>query len=310
MSNDAQAPDATEVPHGAVVVGLDGSSRDETVLEWAARSATRGKRPLHLLHAEDLGAEIMLTDPNTASSLDLRGVDFGDNKVLTEAVAKVRELWPDLSVTSSAPWVQASQALVDASRSAYVVVVGAARRGTLEKLVLGRASLATAMHASCPVVVVPEGARTTADGPIVVGIDGSAHSRAAAERAFWIARGRGAPLVAVITWYLEVVDGMVVTTPGTEAYAAVEARYSALMETVLGPLRERYPDVTVDARVVRGKPAPSLVEQSEGADLLVLGTRGRGGFRGMLLGSVSQKAMETAPCPVMIVRAENAAPRE
>jgi nucleotide-binding universal stress UspA family protein len=302
MSNDAAAQDHTDVPEGAIVVGLDGSSRDLTCLEWAARSATRGRRPLHLLHAEDVAAEMALTDPSTVSTLDLHALDVSDSSILARAEAHVAEHWPELVVTTSSPWVHASQALIDASETAYVIVVGAARRGTLEKLVLGRASLATAMHSRCPVVVVPEGARTTAGGPIVVGIDGSSHSRAAAERAFWIAQGRETNVVAVATWYLEVVDGVVVTTPETEAYAAVEARYAGLVEKVVGPLRAQYPDVPVEVRVVRGKAAPTLVEVAADADLLVLGSRGRGGFRGMLLGSVSQKALETATCPVMIIR--------
>lgn len=311
MSNDATTPDspdvpavdgAAETPDGAIVVGLDGSSRDETVLEWAAVSAQRGGRPLHLLHAQDMAAELAVTDPGALGGLDVRTIDLGDGDLLGNAEATIAERWPDVVVTTSAPWVSASQGLVDASRTAYAVVVGAGKRGALEKLVLGRASLSTAMHASCPVVIVPEGARNTVGGPIVVGIDGSPHSQAAAEQAFLIAQGRGTSVRAVTTWYLEVVDGMVVTTPGTAAYETVQARYAELMEHTLRPLRAEYPQVAVEARVVRGKPAATLVEESEGADLLVLGTRGRGGFRGMLLGSVSQKAMETARCPVMIVR--------
>ena len=102
-------------------------------------------------------------------------------------------------------------------------------------------SLAAAMHAACPVVIVPQGSRTDAEGPVVVGIDGSSHSAAAAERAFWIAELRQAPLVAIITWNVEVVDGMVVTTPGTDAWNSVETKYRAVADRIIEPLRAAHP---------------------------------------------------------------------
>lgn len=113
--------------------------------------------------------------------------DIGNAGLLDETLARARERWPDLAITGSLPFSRPEQALIDASRTARLVVVGAARTSTLQRLGLGRSSLAAAMHSSSPVVIVPQGARVDSEGPVVVGIDGSSHSVAAAERAFWIA---------------------------------------------------------------------------------------------------------------------------
>ncbi|HYN28353.1 MAG TPA: universal stress protein [Dermatophilaceae bacterium] len=306
MSSADPAPRPDDpVPAGAVVAGLDGSDRDTTVLEFAAGAATRARHPLHLLHAHEMGGELLAADaPALGGILTLGpGAGLADDDILESTLAEAHSRWPELPITGSQPWDRPERALVDASRGAYLVVVGAEPRRGLDRLLLGRSSLATAMHADCPVVVIPEGVRTGPEGPVVVGVDGSAHSRAAAERALWIAGVRGTSAVVVVAWYLEMVDGVVVTTPGTPEWDTVTARYRAMAESVLEPLRERYPDVPVEVRVVRGPAAPTLVEQAVDAGLVVVGSRGRGGFAGMLLGSVSQQILETAPCPVMVIRA-------
>lgn len=305
MVADMDELEGEAIPEGAVVVGIGNSDRDAECLTWAGNSAQRSGSPLHVLHAHDLSAELAAIDPVAGSAISFGPEgDIGNAGLLEETLAEVRERWPEVSVTGSQPFVRPEQALVDASESARLIVVGAARESALQRLGLGRPSLAAAMHAKCPVVIVPQGARVELDGPVVVGIDGSAHSAAAAERAFWIAELRGAPLTVVTTWNVEVVDGMVVTTPGTDAWNSVVAKYQAVADRVIEPLRAAHPDVSCTVEVVHGAPARVLTERSEGAGLLVMGTRGRGGFTGMLLGSQSQRVLETATSPVMLVRAE------
>lgn len=300
-----EATEGDAVPAGAVVVGIGNSDRDAECLTWAGNSAQRSGSPLHILHAHDLGAELSAIDPVAGNSVSLGPEgDIGNASLLDETLASARERWPDVTVTGSLPFARPEQALVDASRTARLVVVGAARAGALQRLGLGRPSLAAAMHASCPVVIVPQGSRADADGPVVLGIDGSSHSAAAAERAFWSAELRRVPLIAITTWNVEVVDGLVVTTPGTQAWKDVEAKYRAVADRVVEPLRATHPDVQCTVEVVRGAPAKVLAERSAEAGLLVMGTRGRGGFTGMLLGSQSHKVLETASSPVMLVRAE------
>ncbi len=295
------------IPDGAVVVGIGNSDRDAECLAWAGSSAQRSGSPLHILHAHDLSAELAAIDPVAGNVISLGpDGDLGNAGLLDETIAAARERWPEVPVTGSQPFVRPEQALIDASQNARLVVVGAVRESVLHRFGLGRPALSAAMHAKCPVVIVPQGARTGAEGPIVVAIDGSSHSAAAAERAFWIADLRKAPLVAITTWNVEVVDGRVITTPGTDAWNSVEARYRAIADKVVEPLRASHPDVDCTVEILRTPPAKVLTERSADAGLLVMGTRGRGGFTGMLLGSVSQQVLETANCPVMLVRAPQA----
>lgn len=292
--------DPTPIPPDAVVVGIDGSDRDQTCITWGAGSAHRSRRALHLLHAQDVGAELAPSDPVAGAALP--PLEPTPDTVLATALAETRTRWPELAITGSEPWSNPERALIEASQDAHLLVVGSRKVSGLERLLLGRSALAVAMHAACPVVLLPEGARTGAEGPVVVGVDGSEHSVLAATRAFWIARIRRAPLRVVTSWNLEVVDGMVVTTPENPAWEGVMAKHRAIAERVVGPLREDYPDVECEVVIRRGSPATVLTEESADAGLLVIGRRGRGGFRGMLLGSVAHKVIETATCPVMIVR--------
>lgn len=299
---ESSLPSDSGVPKGAVVVGIDGSERDQTCLAWAAGAASRNGRPMHLLHAHNLAAELVAVDAIGAPGVVGIPPEFSTDTILPDALESARAQWPDLTITGSEPWMSSEQALLDASEEAYLLVVGSRRVSGLQRLLVGRSALAVSMHAHCPVVILPEGARTDADGPVVVGVDGSEHSRVAADRAFWIADVRGACVRVVISWHLEVVDGMVVTTPGTPAWEQVEARYRSVAESVTARAREAFPQVECEIVVRRGVPAQVLTEESASASLLVMGSRGRGGFRGMLLGSVTHKVLETATSPVMVVR--------
>lgn len=301
-NDDATTTPSDEVPTGAVVVGIDGSDRDATCVRWAAGAATRAGKPLHLLHAQDIAVELAAANPIAARGLVFVPDLVLDSTVLSSALERAKADWPELQITGSEPWMHPEEALIEASDDAYLIVVGSSRISGLERLLLGRSALAVSLHARCPVVILPEGTRTDAEGPVVLGFDGSDGSRAAAERAFWIADLRGTSVRTVTSWYAEVVDGAVVTTPDTPAWEQVESGYHRMVEEGLAELRERYPNVEVDIRVIRGPAAAVLTRESADASLLVMGSRGRGGFRGMLLGSVSHKVLETATSPVMIIR--------
>lgn len=302
------APDVSEVPvpPGAVIVGLDGSERDDAVLGWAVGEAERTARPLHLVNArESLTGMLLPGDPSFAPSVttiqELDALDGSDALVL-EVVARVRADHPGLSVTSSRPWGTAAQALLGLSDDAFMIVVGGGRKGAVARLFLGSTALSVAAHAGCPVVVVgPEGAPDPPHGRVVVGVDGSPDSVAAARFAIEEAERRGAGLVCVVVWNVEVVDGYVVTTPGTPAWDLVEGRHREAVEDVLTPLRGQHPNVAIEVAVVHGPRVGTLVDRSGAADLVVLGSRGRGGFAGMLLGSVSQGVLHEAHCPVAVV---------
>lgn len=301
------------MPQDAVVVGVMGGDLDDTCLAWAAGAAQRTGRPLHLVHArEDVMSASSLVSFSGIEPALIGGFAFSDfldpsqaleqDSVLMEILAGARQRWPDLDITGSGPIGRRERVLVEASEDAYMIIVGAPKRRGLQRF-LERPSMAVAMHAACPVVIiVPAGVRVEPQGPVIAAVDGSEHSRYALERAFIVARTRGERLVVVTTWAIEVLDGAVLTTYGTDAWTAVEEGHRAMVQSMIDPLAAQYPDVEIEVRVIRGHPAHVITELSDEAGLLVLGSRGRGGFRGMLLGSVTHEVIETATCPVLIAR--------
>lgn len=300
MSTDASTHDSP-TPADAVVAALDGSHRDDAVIDWAAAEAAALSAPLHLVHAVDLGTPLsaygeLLTSPEIVDR-----VEQESTRVVTEARARVEAARPGLAVTTALPTGSPSGALLAAAEGARVLVVGSARKNRAERIVLGTTSLSVVAHAPCPVVLVPENASTSGDGRVVVGIDGSEHSRLAFRHALDAAALRGRTVTTVTSWNVEVENGVVVTEPGSPEWEAVDARYRAMAERTIAEARDAHPDITVEVQVRHGRAADSLVEVAEGADLLLVGSRGRGGFRGMLLGSVSQRVLALATCPVAVL---------
>lgn len=306
------APDGTgdeprhddEVPAGVVVVGLDGTDKDPATLAFAVREAEILGAPLHLLIAQEVHAGLVGAWDAGFIPVGLEPeIGAHATRILREERDRLAAEHPGMAVTASQPWGTPSQALVDASEAARIVVVGSGRKGNVERILLGTTSLNTAMHAACPVVVV--GADPGDAGlPVVVGVDGSEHSIRAATVAGDEASRRGVGLVVVSTWWLEVVDGIVVTEEGTPEWERVEARYRAMIDRVLAPIREKHPELAIEVDLRNARPVDVILERARGAGLVVVGSRGRGGFAGMALGSVSHKVLQRAVVPVAIVRAQ------
>lgn len=291
-----------EVPAGAVVVGLDGSDKDDAATAFAAAEATRFKAPLHLLFAHEIHAGLVGAWEAGFVPLGLEAdVAEAGARILSRTAERLGAAWPEVAISTSEPWGTPAQALIDASEGARLVVVGSGRKGAVEKVLLGTTSLDTAMHARCPVAVVGE-TPTHPAGPVVVGVDGSSHSSAAASVALEQAAARGVRVVVVTTWWLEVVEGAVVTEPDTPEWSAVESRYRHVVEEALAPGRAAHPEVEVEVVIANARPVPTLLERARDASLLVVGSRGRGGFTGMALGSVSHKVLQRALCPVIVTR--------
>lgn len=184
------------------------------------------------------------------------------------------------------------------------MVVGDRGLGGFLGLLLGSVAVGLAGHAACPVVVVrgPEApAGVDPASPVVVGVDGSPTGEAAVSFAFEWADQRGAPLVALHTWW---VDPMI--SPMLDWHATTEAETEVLAERLAG-WAEKYPDVVVERVVEQRRAADALRELSERAQLVVVGSRGRGGFQGLVLGSVGHALLHHAECPVAVVRPEPAA---
>lgn len=298
---------ASTVPQNAVVVGVDGTDRDRAVVEWAARSALRRGVGLHAVHAQETMATAYAP------------VGFGmDAPLLTQAGdevdegAEVRQHVEDIlasldrapELTFSAPWNTGSQALLEAEEHAQLIVVGTARKHGLTRFLLGSTSLTVAMHARCPVIVVgPEGVPPE-KGLLVVGVDGSRDSTKALRFAMHAASNWGQRVRAVTTWNMAVVNGYVVTEPDSQEWKDIVTDLEKSVQAQVDQVRADEPalaDVQVEVTALHGRPVTALTEASAEADLVVVGSRGRGGVAGALLGSVSQGVLAEAHCPVAVL---------
>lgn len=289
---------------GSVVVGVDVPETCSQAVRWAADAAARHGVPLRLVHATDEAMGRPFGDADDTTRELLVGASQAA-PLLEQAVAAVRERHPELEIGQEAVVGDAVRSLLD-RQDGSLLVVGTGRRNALSEIVLGSTSLAVAMHATSPVVVVPPADQETAEphGVVMVAVDGSSDSAVAARVACAEAAALGARVVAVNTWALEIVDGYVVTESDAAEYAAVQDRQTQLVEQVLAPARAAHPEVPVDIEVLNGPVARTLLERSASADLLVLGSRGRGGFAGKLLGSVSHRVLRGSHCAVLIAKAD------
>jgi nucleotide-binding universal stress UspA family protein len=189
--------------------------------------------------------------------------------------------------------------LIDASKRAWMIVVGSQGMGALGRILLGSISSALLRHAYCPVAVIrsDDGATPDSDAAVLVGIDGSPASDAATALAFDEASRRGVDLVALHAWS----DVGVFPVLGMD-WRDRESQGEEVLSERLAGWQEQYPDVHVQRSLVCDKPAQWLLEGSQRAQLVVVGSHGRGGFPGMLLGSVSSAVAHSAKVPVIVVR--------
>jgi len=287
----------------AVVVGTDGSAESCRAVAFAASEATLRGAPLSIVHAFVWPYYRVRLGPPEYGPAD-GGLHAAAERILTDATTVALDVAPEVSVATALVTGAPAQVLLEAAQEAELLVVGNRGLGGFTGLLVGSVGVQMAAHAACPVVVVREPASATPGQgvrPVVVGVDESPVSGPAVEFAFREADLRGTDLVAVRAW-----TRPRTTRPGDrvpvgydrEAMHRAEAR--ALSEALAG-YRQRHPGVSVVEKVVRGHAGRILVDASAGAELLVVGSRGRGGFRGLLLGSVSQAAIHHAHCSVAVV---------
>ncbi|WP_101784521.1 universal stress protein [Nonomuraea indica] len=275
---------------GRIVVGVDGSVSATAAVEWAAADARRRGLGLRIVHVCEQWAATMAAGEAAA--------DYCAG-ALEAAADHARELAPGVEVSTGMLSGGVIDALIRESTAAESVVVGSRGLGGFAGMLLGSVGLNLAGHAAGPVVVV-RGPSVVQHGQVVVGYDGSEHSTAAMEYAVEQARSRDAQLYVLTAWQ------MPMFSPYAAAYSdllqeAYEEEVRMARAWVV-PWRERHPDVRIVDEQVSEHPVSALVKASASADLVVVGSHGRGGFASAVLGSVSHGVLHHVTCPVAVVR--------
>lgn len=287
-----------------IVVGVDGSRSSISAVRWAAETAARHNAPLVLLSAVTIPVTAFDRIGLTQSFFDKQEIEV--TRRLDEAAGIVHDAATngEPSVSTELATIPPVPALIDRSKNARMVVCGSRGLGEVTGGVLGSVTSALTHHAHSPVAVIREWPRPTdpsAMGTVVVGVDGSAHSEPAIAVAFEEASLRGADLVVVHAWSDVTLSTVIPHNQGLPWPSIEAAEHATLAESLAG-FTERYPDVGVSRVVVQDQPVHHLHWYANTAQLMVVGSRGRGGFASMLLGSTSTALLHSVRCPLMIVR--------
>ncbi len=288
---------------GSVVVGVDGTPSSEIALAWAMDHAERHHRPVTLVHAAghapSTGSEAYRTEVRHTKRIAGR-------RIADHALGEAHKLAPSVQTHVWVAMGGPHEVLMEAASRASVLVVGTRGRGSIATLMLGSVSVGLSSHAPCPVVV----ARRPLDDPrgrperrgIVVGVDGTDASAAAVDFAFELAATYHQPLL--------VAHAVTSLGPGPAAHPLLtddqeqelgDQHELEVAESVAG-YQEKFPDVVVSWQFIEDDPVADLVRLSADAEMVVVGSRGRGDAAAILLGSVSRAVVEHGDCSVAVVR--------
>lgn len=291
--------------HAGTVVGVDGSETALDAVRWAAQDAALQQSALKLVCAIPF-ASAEDEDVNEPFERLFEAVVAERRRWLEQAAAAAADIAPALEITQDLRYGKPAAVLVEESTGARRLVVGTRGLGDFTSigLALGSTAETVAMMAPAPVVVVPSGTlggQTTASLPIIVGIDGSRVGEPALAAAYEEAAVRGVPLVAAHVWSDVAVDEWF-TLDNDQDWASIEEKERAVLAERMAGWQEEYPEVPVQRVVERDRPVRYFVETGGQAQLIVVGSRGRGGLAGMRMGSTSRAILHAAPCPVLVVR--------
>lgn len=290
----------TSRPGSSVLVGYDGSPASETAAFWAATEAVRQHAVLRLVHV--LALPMVSSPMGISTMLQLEPLRQAARNLLQETGGRIGAVYPDLSIEVVIEFGATAPALLQEATTAQLAVLGSRGLGEFHDLAAGSVSAHVATHASCPVVVVPPRWESETATGVVVGVDGSAISTAAVDFAFEQAEARNTTLTAVLAWHDPVRTGPGDLLPLVYDLDALEQESAAVLAEAVAGHTTKYPDVRVEQELVRGHADDVLIDAGRSAELLVVGSRGRGAFRGLLLGSTSRSLVHYAPCPVAVVR--------
>lgn len=279
-----------------ILVAVDGSPSSHHAVAWAAVTAALHDAPLRVFTSVDDGAG--LARVLSAADRDRRRAE-GERVVAAAARVAAEAAEAELEIGTEVCAELVIPALLERSAATRLIALGSRGTGAYLPGLLGSVSTAVVRHATCPVAVIHDRSATDAPSrraPVVVGVDGSPQSVAALEFAVEEAARRKVELVAVHSWC----DTSTITLPAD--WSAIRTAEEALLAERLAGYGEDYPEVTIRRIVVSDRPIRALHEAAATAQLLVVGSRGRGGFAGMMLGSTSNALLHMIECPMVVVR--------
>lgn len=313
MSNQQETspvaqPDPIPAPTG-IVVGIDGSEQSNCALIWAAREAKARQVPLHLVTAYTVPIFAASGLDGGYATVDDDVIRQGAEAVLREAAGKVSEI--DVELDARVENGDAAGVLLELSETAELLVFGTRGRGGFLGRLLGSVSSALPAHAQCPTVTVPLscaarlGEDPSVKAPVIekvvtVGVDGSDEARYAVLVAAEQAERSGLSLriICAVHPYTGSLSWMPAPVDRESLFAEIQEQLDAGEKWI----RNHFPKLDIDVQLIEGTPVDVLVKASETTELLVLGTRGRGGFAGMMLGSTTDGVRHHAKSPIMVVR--------
>jgi nucleotide-binding universal stress UspA family protein len=288
----------------SIVVGVDGTESGHDALDWAAAEAATRKLPLCVVHAYAVMPSWAAIG-TVPQPYEDTGVAEEAKLVVEQAVARARSVASELEVSTRLIVGSGAPALLAQCGDAELIVVGSRGLDGVRGLLAGSVSFRVAMHAQCPVVVVRP-MKAVAPGRsasrVVVGVDGTRLSEPAIGFAVRAAAQRGVDVIAVHAWDARVTADLAAVT---DDWSLAEAAEWRTLQDVFTQWRHRLAGARVELRLARGRAQDVLVEESAGAALVVVGSRGHGSVQAALRGSVSHAVLQRAGCPVAVVRSDS-----
>lgn len=286
-----------------IAIGFNDSPDSRTALDWAARSAKITGETLRVIAAVPMST---MPDYGAGMVLDTDELRSAATELAAQGAATARDLGAT-DVETAADVGNPAEVVVDHAEGARVLAIGNRGRGPLLSTLLGSSAYAITAHAPCPVVVVrSETELPNSEHRVVVGFDDSDRAAKAADYALFVGAMHHAPVHCVRVWNdtstllaaATYVDGAAIALGNEDQRDHAREAF----EQQIDRMRAGHPEVQITGVFSEGDPARVLADAAQEAALLVVGTRGRGGFRGMMLGSVSHGLLHTSPCPVAVVR--------
>ncbi|MGW7681589.1 universal stress protein [Kribbella sp. NPDC054772] len=285
-----------------VLVGYDGSPASDAAARWAAGAAQDFGQRVRIIHV--MSWPVLRSTGGAALAIGTDALGREAEQLLDKTCRDVRAEFPGVEIEAEVPIGDPVPVLLREAVGGALLVLGSRGLGEVRDLAEGSVMAHIATHAACPVVVVPAGwvPRQDRPGRVVVGVDGSVRSEQAIGFAYEFAQRIGASVTAVLAWKDPKSTGAGdILFPAHDPAVVDEDGAAVLAESVAGQA-VAHPDVKVTEKQIRGTASRVLAEESQNADLLIVGSRGRGRGRGLVLGSVSRAVLHHAACPVAVVR--------